>query len=384
MIAFLYNFHVIISRLGSKISSMVILFHLMNILGKDSLTYVILLFALNTLPSIFFSKIYMKIFNKIKSWKILVVLDLLSALCMFTIFISLNKIYSLFILILIQAILEDITRIIDETFFYSLVKLKDIKKGVVINNTIVSTLNIIAPPFAVFCISLLGYKNSILIDFVSFLLGAIIYLFLINMITFESNAKNEDVRLENSDIFDDKLRLLIIIMLVLAFITNLENPLMANYMKITRGMSDKTIGISMGLFSFGLFIGSFFSKLIKVITIKKLLIFASFDAIASFLMAICTKVYLIVLFNFVQGMFAMLMMFVFRVYCFEYFKQKDEFALFQTVYRKKRAMAMLISFIFGLVISRFIKESQIIIIVLAIIEFCFVLCTQLFKKKVVR
>ena len=48
-----YNLHLIISRFGNKLTSMVLVFYFMNLFPDKSLFLTVLLFSISNLPSIF-------------------------------------------------------------------------------------------------------------------------------------------------------------------------------------------------------------------------------------------------------------------------------------------------------------------------------------------
>ena len=57
-----YNLHLIISRFGNKLTSMVLVFYFMNLFPDKSLFLTVLLFSISNLPSIIFSSFFYSIY----------------------------------------------------------------------------------------------------------------------------------------------------------------------------------------------------------------------------------------------------------------------------------------------------------------------------------
>lgn len=64
-----YNLHLIISRFGNKLTSMVLVFYFMNLFPDKSLFLTVLLFSISNLPSIILTEFYARITKNINSFK---------------------------------------------------------------------------------------------------------------------------------------------------------------------------------------------------------------------------------------------------------------------------------------------------------------------------
>ena len=67
-----YNLHLIISRFGNKLTSMVLVFYFMNLFPDKSLFLTVLLFSISNLPSIILTEFYARIIKNINSFKELI------------------------------------------------------------------------------------------------------------------------------------------------------------------------------------------------------------------------------------------------------------------------------------------------------------------------
>ena len=92
-----YNLHLIISRFGNKLTSMVLVFYFMNLFPDKSLFLTVLLFSISNLPSIILTEFYARIIKNINSFKELIFLDLIAGFLIIGIFFSLNNIFFLFL-----------------------------------------------------------------------------------------------------------------------------------------------------------------------------------------------------------------------------------------------------------------------------------------------
>ncbi|MDR0879947.1 MAG: hypothetical protein LBN09_04485 [Clostridioides sp.] len=207
----------------------------------------------------------------------------------------------------------------------------------------------------------MGYNNSLAFDGSSFLIGAIIYLLAIKDVKIlKPNVKNTDDRHGGTLKSNKQFKSLCVLYIVVALITNLEEPIIFNYLSIERHFSQNTIGVALSLFSLGMFIGSF---LIKYIDFKSTGVFSKFmilDGVFSILLSLNISKFLIVVFYFVQGVFAMLMIIFFKIYAQSQYEDAVEFAIFNNEFSKKTSIASILSYTLAILLSISLKESSLI------------------------
>ena len=117
-----YNLHLIISRFGNKLTSMVLVFYFMNLFPDKSLFLTVLLFSISNLPSIILTEFYARIIKNINSFKELIFLDLIAGFLIIGIFFSLNNIFFLFLFYIFSTIIADILQRIDNSLFFSITR----------------------------------------------------------------------------------------------------------------------------------------------------------------------------------------------------------------------------------------------------------------------
>ena len=104
-----YNLHLIISRFGNKLTSMVLVFYFMNLFPDKSLFLTVLLFSISNLPSIILTEFYARIIKNINSFKELIFLDLIAGFLIIGIFFSLNNIIIILLYFINTYIFEFVT-----------------------------------------------------------------------------------------------------------------------------------------------------------------------------------------------------------------------------------------------------------------------------------
>lgn len=377
----LYNLHVIISRLGSKISSLVVAFYVMNKFQDQSLFYTILIFAVGVLPATFLTPLYARYIDRLKNYFSLWVLDIIAACLIMGVFFSLNSIPLVLMFLFLGAIVEDLTSLIDKKMFFEIAKeSSDEVKAVRINNTIISFLSIISASVATSFITWLGYQNSLLVDVSSFIVGAAIYFYLYKNVTFYQNKtenNNEHLTISQKDI---DFKMINFLFLCVVFITNLESPLIFNYLGVVRNLNEQQIGLAMGLFSLGMLGGTYFIKYIKTFDMSLFALLMVIDGLFSFLLSLFVSPVLIMIFYTLQGIFAMFMIISFQIYMQKFFSNSKSFASYQTLLKRKRSIILLLSYTTGVVLSLVILNSAIIFRLLASIEIVIGACALIKKR----
>ena len=250
-----YNLHLIISRFGNKLTSMVLVFYFMNLFPDKSLFLTVLLFSISNLPSIILTEFYARIIKNINSFKELIFLDLIAGFLIIGIFFSLNNIFFLFLFYIFSTIIADILQRIDNSLFFSITR-NNVKEEYMIRktNSIESFLSIISPALAGIIIQKIGYPNSLWIDVITFVLGAFLYYLISNKasIICEDNKK---VVTEIKEFWKNSndLKTLSYLYIIVALITNLEEPLVLSYFSIERNFSDNQVGMALSMFGIGMF-----------------------------------------------------------------------------------------------------------------------------------
>ncbi|MDR0879948.1 MAG: hypothetical protein LBN09_04490 [Clostridioides sp.] len=134
-----YNLHLVITKFGDKITSLVLVFYFAYFFPKDSLILSIVLFSISSIPSIVFANVYKKVIENLTSYKVLVMLDLVGVLTILCIYLSLDNIYRLFTFYVLHIIVQNITERIDSSLFFSITKSRGNEKSLIrYTNTIQS------------------------------------------------------------------------------------------------------------------------------------------------------------------------------------------------------------------------------------------------------
>ena len=152
-------------------------------------------------------------------------------------------------------------------------------------NSIESFLSIISPALAGIIIQKIGYPNSLWIDVITFVLGAFLYYLISNKasIICEDNKK---VVTEIKEFWKNSndLKTLSYLYIIVALITNLEEPLVLSYFSIERNFSDNQVGMALSMFGIGMFLGSYLFKYISLKRVNNFLFFMLADSIFSFIL----------------------------------------------------------------------------------------------------
>lgn len=127
---FWYFLHNIISKIGNKITSIAILFILISSFSKNSLSISILLFSIDPIINIFFSRLYSKIISRYKKFGILVFLDFISAIFIFLVFLFSKNILLMFIFYILLSIVVNLSSRYSKGLFLILQKTRLKKSGI--------------------------------------------------------------------------------------------------------------------------------------------------------------------------------------------------------------------------------------------------------------
>lgn len=390
----LYFLHRIISKLGNKITSFSIVFMLMSNFPEKALFITIFIFSISSITDIFLSKLYLFITKNIKNIKMLVILDILAAISVIAIFCNFNNIVVLILLYIVHSIINDLIERLDSGLFYKLTKnFSKESKQYQMSASIDTVLSLIAPVLTTVLIECFGNKNSLLLDSFSFFFGSIIYYLIIQHLNlkqyYEDSADNIIEKDTNKSLFfifkkycgsiSFDFRKLLLVYIIVALVTNLEEPLIFNYLSIERGFSKELVGVSFTLFSLGMLLGS---RLYSVIENKNISILSivSIDAICSFLLSFHINRYFIIALYTMQGAMAIIIMITFKVSMQKEFETYEKFSEFRNVFIFIMSFVNLFSYLFGIILSVFLLKGSLIFKIMATIEVFFTAIVLNFLK----
>lgn len=366
-----YNLHLIISRFGNKLTSMVLVFYFMNLFPDKLLFLTVLLFSISNLPSIILTEFYARIIKNINSFKELIFLDLIAGFLIIGIFFSLNNIFFLFLFYIFSTIIADILQRIDNSLFFSITR-NNVKEEYMIRktNSIESFLSIISPALAGIIIQKIGYPNSLWIDVITFVLGAFLYYLISNKasIICEDNKK---VVTEIKEFWKNSndLKTLSYLYIIVALITNLEEPLVLSYFSIERNFSDNQVGMALSMFGIGMFLGSYLFKYISLKRVNNFLFFMLADSIFSFILSLNLAKPILIFCYTLQGIFAMFMIIFFKAFTQKLFSDTIEFSLFRNSFIRYTSIATVISYFIAIAISMITNNGSIIFRIMSLCEF---------------
>lgn len=372
----IYFLHVFISGLGSRISSMVVAFIFIYRYGDQSVFYNLILFAIGVIPGAIFTRIYMKIISKIKDWRFLSLLDLLSAIFILLTFVFLENTIILLVLQFLLVLSKDITYLIDEGAFFIISKESKEEVNVIKRyGKISSMLSLFAPAIATLVIALVGYHYALITDFLSFVIGAILYLLLASSLEKFKIASDEEKQINRNETktiftyFDTRIKKIFLgATLVVVFITNLETPLQLNYFAITRNFTDFQIGILMAIFSIGMYISMYLYKYVNNVSINIILITMIVDAVCSFLFTATSSFILITIFYIVQGVAAMFMVITFKIMTQQLVEESNEFVLLQAVLKQYKSVSLIAAYGICMFLTLWLSDGVVFIRGLAMLE----------------
>lgn len=392
MAVLLYFLHNIISRLGSKITSVAIMFILLARYDTKALPISIFLFSIDPLINIIFSNVYSKILNNFKNFKILIFLDFLNAILIFLVFLFSYDIVFMLAFYFVLSILLNLASRYNRGLFFTLTKNTKKEEWYYKTNSRIGTiLSIVSPAMSGVIITNFGNEKSFVFDSVSFLVGAVIYLLICDKLK-EVCYNREEMQEDNLDKnfkykfttmlnnCSNDFKFICIIFICVAFITNFEEPLIFNYLSLNRNFSKELIGISLSIFSIGMFLGSFIYDYIPK-NPYGMFVAVVLDGVFSFLLSLNINKYFIIMFYMFQGIMAVIIMIYFNVSIQNEFETSDSFMQFQNQLDKVLSIFVLISYIFGLILSNFIGDSSLILKIMSMLEILTVLICLLFWRK---
>lgn len=380
---FWYFLHNIISKIGNKITSIAILFILISSFSKNSLSISILLFSIDPIINILFSRLYSKIISRYQKFGILVFLDFISAIFIFLVFLFSKNILLMFIFYILLSIVVNLSSRYSKGLFFNLTK-NTIKEEwyYKINSRINTILSIVAPSISSFIIAKIGNENAFILDGVSFMIGGIIYLLILDKLKEITQSKVKESISEKSVNVRSKeeykfmymlskcsndFKFICTLFIAVSFITNFEEPLIFNYLSLERSFSKELIGISLSIFSVGMFLGSFIYDYIPKNTLG-LFACVVLDGFFSFFLSINIYRWLIVFFYMLQGIMATVIMIYFSVSIQKEFETNDLFMQFDNQLNKVLSFFSLASYFCGFLLSNIISDSSIFLKILAILE----------------
>lgn len=249
----------------------------------------------------------------------------------------------------------------------------------------------VAPAIVAIVINYIGNNKSLLVDSASFFIGAILYFFTLETIRKNPNLNyKEEEPLENTTEekhikvnrileFNNNLKLLskdfymmVVIYIFVGLITNMEEPLIFNYLAIERNFSKAYIGYAFSLFSFGMMIGSWSYGYIEN-RLKGITLLVIVDAICSFLLSLNINFVLIVIFYTIQGVMAMLIIISYKVRLQREFEAVKSYMKFINSFKFIMSIITLLSYLIGILLATYFMRSSIIFKVLAVFEILMVI-----------
>ena len=186
--------------------------------------------------------------------------------------------------------------------------------------------------------------------------------YLISNRTSLTYENNKEIRTDINAFWGNSrdLKILSSLYIIIALITNLEEPLVLSYFSVERNFSNNEVGIALSLFGIGMFLGSYLFKYISLNRIHNFLLFMLVDSVFSFLLSLnLSKIILIFCYT-VQGIFAMFMIIFFKTFTQKLFSNTIEFSLFRNSFIKYTSIATLISYLIAVVISTITNNGSII------------------------
>jgi hypothetical protein len=373
---FAYNFHTVISRLGNKITSLVLVFYFLRAYPNDSLTLSIALFLFASVPSVIFSKVYEKIIKSVADYKILAYLDFAGAALVLAMLLNLGNLPLLLALYFVLTIIYDVTARLDSSLLFSITKNHGKERGMIRQSSgIVSLLSVIAPSVCSFFIQFLGYGRSLVMDVISFVIGGGLYYFLSKRVKiYSENPENKNAENGGDPAGPcGELKIICILMLSVAFLGDLEGPLIFNYLSIVRNFSEAEVGIGMTCFSLGMTLGSFLFKFIRRVSPKNFIIFMLLDGFFTVLLSCPIGKILIIVCYLIQGVFVMFMMIAFKIFIQSCFSDGIKVTVFRNRFAKFSALASLGSYALAYIAAWHINDSGKIFRFEGIAELCLAL-----------
>jgi hypothetical protein len=243
-------------------------------------------------------------------------LDGISAICVMAIMMSINNLLWLFIFYVLLTVVTDIVQRLDSSLLFSITKNKVKERSMLqISSGTISLLSLIAPSICAFVIQMLGYKYSLFIDIISFVIGAFLY-YLISLyvqINRDTIGRNQIKNSQASDMFlCFDLKMMSAMFIVISLLSNLESPLIFNYLSIERHFSEAEVGFGMTVFSLGMTIGSYLFKFIPRMSAIVFAVLMLLDGLFTVFLSYPIGKILITICYLAQGIFVMFMILAFN------------------------------------------------------------------------
>ena len=361
----LYYLRLIITKIGNKLTSFVLIFYFATKMDF-SLLSISNIFILSLIPGILLNNFMKNIFNKYDKKKILIISELFSMILIVLIYLNLKNSYILFPLYFVLSILYFSQGILDDFLFTKIISSeKEYEKL----SKIDTSLGVLAPVLSGIIIVKIGYKGAFFIDFMSFFISFLIYLYIVKKepsIFDEKQEEKQEVKNKNHYSFNllkkEKSVLLIVLFLYLLIvgIGNMEDTLLYPLLLKVKNINKVQVSFLFTLFSLGMFLGSFINTkgfLEKFNKINLIIFLVFIDAITSILLALSDNYIFISLFYLIQGLSVINIIILVNKIIYLQFKDNNYIGFKLFFSRLKNTVSLLTFIIVNIIYSKIFKEN---------------------------
>lgn len=382
---FLYFLHLLLSRFGSKLTSLTLVFILMRQWPEKSLSLSVVLFAFGAFCTIVFAPFYRAVIRRWPSPQMVFFYDLCIG-GLVTLFILVHEtLWLCFLLYFFLEILWGLRGLYDRGYFFLTTKGQPFeKKAYQLKSSMVSILSMVLPALTAALIARIGVPQALWGDTIACTFAGSLWLFAREQL--HARAENrklvDRIKEDNSEdpplpakmgffaylrALSPDLKMLCIFSIVVTLITEFEDPLIFNYLGIERGFSESQIGWAFSLFSLGMTLGGW---LFTYLPRKRILVlgFIIIDAFFSFLLSLPFPFALVALTYTLQGVAAMFFSITFQLVTQEAFSDEETFMQFSLAFDRTSSLVTLLSYGAGFLLTLILPSGAIMFRVMAVVE----------------
>lgn len=361
----LYYLRLIITKIGNKLTSFVLIFYFATQINF-SLLSVSNVFILSLLPGILLNNFIKKTFNKYDKKKILIISEILSMILIVFIYLNLKNSYILFPLYFLLSIIYFSQGILDSFLFTKIISSEKEYERL---SKIDTFLGVLAPLLSGITIVKIGYKGAFFVDFMSFFMSFLIYLYILKKdpsVLDDKDQEKQEIKSNNCYNFNslkkEKYVLLIVLFLYLLIvgIGNMEDTLLYPLLLKVKNINKIQVSFLFTLFSLGMFLGTFINTkgyLERFNKIKLIIFLVFIDAITSISLALSNNYISISLFYLIQGLSVVNIIILINKIIYLKF-QDNNYINFKLFFSKLKNIVSLLAFVVvNILYSKIFKEN---------------------------
>lgn len=392
---FLYFLHLLLSRFGSKLTSLTLVFILMRQWPQQALSLSVVLFAVGAFCTIVFAPFYRAVIRRWPSPQMVFLYDVTigGLVVLFILFHS--SLWLCFGLYFLLEILWGLRGLYDRGYFFITTKGQPFEqKAFQLRGSLISFLSMFLPAIAAALIAWWGVPHALWGDTIASILAGSLWLFARERLyqRVQDRALVEGIREKNQEdaplppqtgFFSYLRRLppqllsLCIFSIVVRLITQFEDPLIFNYLRLERGFSESQIGWAFSFFSVGMTLGGWLFTYVPKWK-SAILWFITADALFSLLLSLPIPFAFVTAAYTLQGVFVMFFGISFELVTQKAFDREEDLMSFFIAFRRTSSLVTLVSYSCGFVLTLILPSGAMMFRLMALLEV--VVCWTVWAK----